>query len=43
VYNSRSKNDYSLVHILLKIVLALGVFSIFLIDTSVVESLFSFR
>jgi 4-hydroxybenzoate polyprenyltransferase len=34
MYQSRSKTDYSVLHIILKIVLALGVFSILLIDST---------
>lgn len=43
MYNSRSKTDYSLLHIILKIILALGVFSIFLIETDVLPAEISFR
>ena len=43
MYYSKSKNDYTLLHNLLKTILILGVFSIMLIDTAVLTSELSFR
>lgn len=43
MYNSKSKTDYTFLHIVLKTILILGVFSIILIDTGVLSTELSFR